>query len=318
LNNIPLFVLENKKNKLFLQAKIIINMNYLSNLQVANYHKNGFLIVESFLSEDEILSLCQNATEIIERFNLSEVKIFTTDNQTQILDNYFLESAAKVSCFFEENAFNQQGLLEVSKQLAINKIGHAMHDLEPDCEKIAYSQKLLEVMHDIGVNQPLMVQSQYIFKQPKIGAKVNPHTDSTFIYSKPLTCVAAWIAMEDATVENGCLCVIPESHKIYPLQQQYIKNATGTGTEFIDTSNPRVEWDLDLLEPVEVKKGDLVLLHGEVVHASYANTSERSRHAFVLHLVDATAEWSEKNWLQRPKNMPFRKMNQIVKEITSK
>lgn len=287
-------------------------MSYLSNKQITNYHKNGFLVVENFLSDNEISILSQNATEIIKNFDLSEVKIFTTDDQTNVLDKYFLDSASKVSCFFEEHAFDKKGDLQVAKHLAINKIGHAMHDLEPDCEQVAYTQKMLDVMNDIGLSKPLMVQSQYIFKQPKIGAKVNPHTDSTFIYSEPLTCVAAWIAMEDATVENGCLCVIPASHKNYPLQQQYIKNETATGTEFIDTPHDRTEWDLDLLEPVEVKKGDLVLLHGEVVHASYANTSERSRHAFVLHLVDASATWSEKNWLQRPDNMPFRDMKQVL------
>lgn len=287
-------------------------MSHLSAAQIKSYHKNGFLVVTDFLSKDEISTLSQNAADIIEKFDLSEVKIFTTDDQTNVLDKYFLDSASKISCFFEEHAFDKKGDLQVEKHLAINKIGHAMHDLEPDCERVAYTQKMLDVMQDIGLSQPLMVQSQYIFKQPKIGAKVNPHTDSTFIYSEPLTCVAAWIAMEDATIENGCLCVIPESHNTYPLQQQYIKNATATGTEFVDTPHHRMAWDLDLLEPVEVKKGDLVLLHGEVVHASYANTSERSRHAFVLHLVDASAAWSAKNWLQRPDHMPFRDMKQVV------
>ena len=122
--------------------------------------------------------------------------------------------------------------------------------------------------------------------------------------------------MEDATVENGCLCIIPQSHKTYPLQEQYIRNEKGTGTQFIETSATRMDWDLSALEPVEVKKGSLVLLHGEVVHASYANTSNRSRHAFVLHLIDQKAKWSEKNWLQRPIDMPFRDLEEVVKHLS--
>jgi phytanoyl-CoA hydroxylase len=217
-----------------------------------------------------------------------------------------------VLVFFEENAFDKEGKLKTDKALAINKIGHAMHDLDKDCESVAYSQKLLTVMNAIGLNDPLIVQSQYIFKQPKIGAKVNPHTDSTFIYTEPLTCTAAWIAMEDATTENGCLCVIPRSHNDYPLQQQYVKNEEGSGTYFIDTANARVEWDLSLLEPVEVKKGDLIIMHGSLVHASYANTSPKSRHAFVLHLTDKSAKWSEHNWLQRKADFPFRGLREVV------
>jgi len=286
-------------------------MSYLSKEQIENYHKSGYLVIENYATNDEINHLSNNAKKIIEEFDMEEVKVFTTDNQTDILDRYFLESAIKSSCFFEENAFNDNGNLSVDKMLAINKIGHAMHDLDPECGRIAYKKKLYDIMVSIGLSYPTIVQSQYIFKQPKIGAKVNPHTDSTFIYTEPLSCVAAWLAMEDATIQNGCLCVIPGSHT-YPLQERFIKNNKGTETHFIDTSQKRINWDLDKLQPVPVKKGSLVLLHGEIVHASYANVSSKSRHAFVLHLVDKLAIWPADNWLQRPDDFPFRDMREIV------
>lgn len=287
-------------------------MSYLSKEQIENYNKSGYLIIENYATNDEINHLSNNAKKIIDKFDMEEVKIFTTDNQTDILDRYFLESASKSSCFFEENAFDDNGNLSVDKMLAINKIGHAMHDLDPECGRIAYKKELYDIMVSIGFTDPKIVQSQYIFKQPKIGAKVNPHTDSTFIYTEPLSCVAAWLAMEDATIENGCLCVIPGSHKSYPLQERFIKNYEGTKTHFIDTAEKRITWKLDNLKPVPVKKGSLVLLHGEIVHASYANVSNKSRHAFVLHLVDKLASWPADNWLQRPDDFPFRDMREIV------
>ena len=86
------------------------------------------------------------------------------------------------------------GNLSVDKMLAINKIGHAMHDLDPECGRIAYKKVLYDIMISIGLKNPTIVQSQYIFKQPKIGAKVNPHTDSTFIYTEPLSCVAGMVS----------------------------------------------------------------------------------------------------------------------------
>ena len=290
-------------------------MSYLSKEQIENYNKSGYLIIENYATNDEINHLSNNAKKIIDKFDMEEVKVFTTDNQTDILDRYFLESASKSSCFFEENAFDDNGNLSVDKMLAINKIGHAMHDLDPECGRIAYKKELYDIMVSIGFTDPKIVQSQYIFKQPKIGAKVNPHTDSTFIYTEPLSCVAAWLAMEDATIENGCLCVIPGSHRSYPLQERFIKNHEGTQTHFIDTAEKRITWNLDNLKPVPVKKGSLVLLHGEIVHASYANVSSKSRHAFVLHLVDKLASWPADNWLQRPDDFPFRDMREIVETL---
>lgn len=129
-----------------------------------------------------------------------------------------------------------------------------MHDLYPECQEVAYKKELFEIMTAIGLDRPTIVQSQYIFKQPKIGAKVNPHTDSTFIYTEPLSCVAAWLAMEDANIENGCLCVIPGSHRKYPLQERFISTEDGKATRFVPTDSERVDWDLDGLEPVPVKR----------------------------------------------------------------
>jgi phytanoyl-CoA hydroxylase len=49
----------------------------------------------------------------------------------------------------------------------------------------------------------------YIFKQPFIGGEIDCHQDSTFLYTDPLSCIGFWFALEDATVDNGCLYAIP-------------------------------------------------------------------------------------------------------------
>lgn len=74
----------------------------------------------------------------------------------------------------------------------------------------------------------------------------------------------------------------------------------GTRFEVLDDS----PWPGDLLTPLEVNAGTLVLLHGLLPHMSYANRSPKSRHAYAVHIVDGAAEYPAGNWLQR--EMPAR------------
>jgi len=289
-------------------------MPYLTPAQIEFFQINGYLTIPDFVDAEAVEAMKAGASAILDALTLEDLKVFTTEDQSNILDHYFLESADKVRCFFEEEAFDEKGVLKTEKHLAINKIGHALHDRIPVFEQYSYRADFLALAQDLGLRQPQIVQSQYIFKQAKIGAKVNPHTDSTFIYTTPYSCLGAWVALEPAKVDNGCLSFIPGSHQKYPLQEQYIRNAQGTGTEFIATEAERVEWPVEELIPVEVAAGTLGLLSGEVVHASAANRSERSRQSYILHLVDGDCEWSAQNWLQRPASDPFRDMKMVVSQ----
>ena len=65
-------------------------------------------------------------------------------------------------------------------------------------------------------------------------------------------------------------------------------------------------WETSKLVPLEAKTGTMVVLHGLLPHMSYANRSSRTRHAYTLHLIDKTENYSELNWLQRPPEMSLR------------
>ena len=134
--------------------------------------------------------------------------------------------------------------------------------------------------------------------------------DSTFIYTDPPSCLGFWIALEDATLENGCLMAIPGSQQSDLGSLRFVRNAQGTETFFVGEPGPA--GDLDQMVPLEVESGSLIILHGALIHMSTPNCSSHSRHAYVLHLVDAQAHWSTDNWLQRPDNIPFRRLNQYI------
>ena len=116
---------------------------------------------------------------------------------------YFLDSASNVSFFFEEGAFDDDGNLQRQKEVSINKIGHALHDLDPAFRKFSRSDKMKALLDSLGYREPTPVQSMYIFKQPKIGGEVVPHQDSTFLYTDPPSVIGIWLALEDATLTNG-------------------------------------------------------------------------------------------------------------------
>jgi phytanoyl-CoA hydroxylase len=81
----------------------------------------------------------------------------------------------------QEKAFDAAGALRQPKRLSINKIGHALHDLDPAFSSYSRSPKMAAALRALGLRRPAPVQSMYIFKQPRIGGEVVPHQDSTFL-----------------------------------------------------------------------------------------------------------------------------------------
>lgn len=274
----------------------------LTEEQLDRFQEDGFLVVEGFASPEEVAQLKRRGEELVEAWNPSNVSVFSTRNQESKTDRYFLDSASNVSFFFEEKAFDKDGQLAVPKQHAVNKIGHAMHDLDPVFRRWSRSPKMAALMQSLGFLRPLPVQSMFIFKQPFVGGEVVPHQDSSFLATSPLSCVGTWLALEDATRDNGCLWALPGSHH-KGVHRRFLRAADGSVS--FDGESPSFE-DSQFV-PVEVKAGSLVLLHGANVHRSGENTSPQSRHAYALHVVEGAPDhaWQSENWLQRREGMPF-------------
>jgi len=275
-----------------------------SELNLSSYKDNGYLVLEGFADADECDRLRARAEQLVQEFDPAEVvSIFSTHEQSRLTDEYFLTSGDKIRFFFEENAFNADGTLRYEKEKSINKIGHALHDLDPLFNRFSRSKSVRELASAIGLENPLLVQSMYIFKQPNIGGEVTCHQDSTFLYTEPIDIAGLWFALEDATVENGCLWAIPGGHR-HGLKSRWVRSDGGKMKFETYNAEP---WPEDQLVPLEVSKGSLILLHGLLPHKSFENRSSRSRHAYTLHLIGADAKYPADNWLQR--SLPFRGFN---------
>src|SRR4030095_14460882 len=182
----------------------------LTRQQIEQYFNDGYLTLEGFVAESDCDQLRKRAEEMVSDFDAAGlVSIFSTHEQSRVADEYFLKSGDKIRFFFEENAFNPDGTLKQDKECSINKIGHALHDLDPVFDRFSRKRKIQQLAGDIGLKQPLLLQSMYIFKQPHIGGEVTCHQDSTFLFTNPIDIAGLWFALEDATSENGCLWAIP-------------------------------------------------------------------------------------------------------------
>ena len=278
-------------------------MTAMTPTQLDQYNRDGFLVLEDFVAAEACDALRARAEQLVREFDPAGiVSIFSTREQTRTSDDYFLESGDKIRFFFEENAFNPDGTLKQSKERSINKIGHALHDLDPAFDSFSRTPQLAQLIADLGLTSPLLLQSMYIFKQPRIGGEVTCHQDATFLYTEPLRMVGLWFALEDATVENGCLWAIPGGHRL-GLKSRFLRaNAGGTCFDVLDDT----PWPDDNLQPLEVKKGTLIVLNALLPHLSRENRSAKSRHAYTLHVVDASARYPKENWLQRAAEMPAR------------
>lgn len=272
----------------------------LSEDQKRSYRDNGYLVLPGFSSADAIQQIRQRAQTIVAQFDAERHRtIFTTDKQLDHVDRYFLESADGVSCFFEEGAFAQDGQLCVDKALSINKIGHALHRRDAVFEAFSCDRSIVDVARDLGLSDPQIWQSMYIFKQPGIGGAVNWHQDATFFYTEPITVTTFWFALEEATVDNGCLYVQPGGHR-GPLRERF-RLVDGKVSLDQEDATPWPTPEQSVALPVEA--GTLVCFHGKLPHFSEANRSADSRHAYTLHLTCGSSRYSPRNWIQSKKDV---------------
>ena len=271
--------------------------------QLQAWAVDGYLVLPAFKSPRELASAVGQAHALVEAFDPSQgASRFSTRDRGLLADAALIASADQVHCFFEEEALDGAGQLVVPKSQAINKIGHALHDRDPVFDAFSHGPALAALASDLGLSQPQVWQSQIIFKQPRIGGEVGWHQDASFFVTDPTTVTTFWFALEDATLDNGCLWVEPGGHH-GALRERYVCEEGRLRMDKLAAPPwPGLQDALALPVPA----GTLVVFHGLLPHCSAANRSATSRLAYTLHVTDASAAYSRLNWLQRGPALPVR------------
>ncbi|CAD7941309.1 unnamed protein product [Amoebophrya sp. A120] len=223
----------------------------------ARFDHFGFLHLEHFASEPECEGMKTRMRELVEAWDPLESETFRTDakqESAQGSSDYFLDSSNRTHFFTEVGARSEDTKeLLVPRQEALNKVGHGIHVSDEVFRSYCLSDKMVELVKSLGWKNPEVPQSMYIFKQPRIGGEVTSHQDSTFLHTTPRqTCLGLWLALEPATLFNGCLWVRPFSHW-EGLRRRFVRNekhfaATSSAEKqqhpqmIFEDETPREEW----------------------------------------------------------------------------
>jgi len=260
------------------------------------FQEDGFAVLPGAIDEATLKGLRSAIDRHVAAHDpAADQAVFRTDDRDAGREEVFFASARSVQGFLEAEAVDDAGAVHAPRDRCLNKIGHALHDLDPTFEALARSAAVQAGFAVAGLERPRLVQSMVIFKPPGIGGEVRWHQDASYLLTEPQRVVGLWIALEDADRDNGCLWMAPGAHRS-PLRERYeVDWRTRTGTLRDVDSAP---WPAEAI-PIEVRAGSMVVFHDHMPHRSEANRSARSRVAVTLHAHAAGARWVPENWLQR-------------------
>lgn len=241
------------------------------------YKDYGYLIATDLLSPEEIDELKQETARIFrgQRGTLEGlVKVDDDEPDTEVLKKY----------------------------VAI----HFPHKISPVIRRYLSHPKVVDVLTNVVSPNVKCMQSMLFVKAPGKAGQAW-HQDEYFIPTRDRSLVGAWVAIDDATVDNGCLWIIPGSH-----QPGFIRpRVANHSDEYADVDTIDVsEFDSSAMVPVEVKSGSVVFFNGYVLHSSQRNkTPDRFRTALVNHYMSAE---SMLPWDQDGKLPPTEDLRDII------
>lgn len=158
---------------------------------------------------------------------------------------------------------------------------HFPHKISPLMREVGAHPDVVKVLVDaIGPNVKMMQSMLFIKAEGKPGQAW--HQDEAHIPTRDRSLTAAWLALDDATIDNGCLWVLPGSHRagiLYPVRDQ-------DDPRFDCTKEAHGFHDEDAV-PVEVPAGTAVIFNGYLLHRSLENRSNGLRRALVNHYMSA-------------------------------
>ncbi len=206
-------------------------------------------------------------------------QMFSTDEVARLTDHYM---AMRASGTYPGD-FAGVNIHDADPLKRFPRLIH-MHRFDETSREWLLDSRIGDALTTLLGREPFAVQTMLYFKPA--GARGQAlHQDNFYLRVSPGTCMAAWLALDRCDEENGCMRVVPGSHKL-PL---LCTTTADTTQSFTDVTVPVPE-DMEA-RPVPMEAGDVLFFNGSVIHGSYPNTSaHRFRRSLIGHYVAGEAQ----------------------------
>jgi len=228
-------------------------LSLLSDIEREQFHVDGYCIVHGLFSENEL----QEIEDFFEEFKHIGEKVFDGGDA------------------YEEVDFTKRQL-------------RAMHPHRYSSKALGWmiQPAVAHVLQDLLGKAPLAAQTMYYFKPPGAAGQ-QMHQDNFYLIAQPATCIAAWTPIDSADTDNGCLWVVPGSHRMDIIcPDGGDDHVAEYGRRHIGKF-PRGQKPI----PVPVPRGATMFFGGNLIHGSGPNRAkDRCRRTFIGHYIDEASE----------------------------
>lgn len=261
----------------------------LSEAERAELDERGYIVRVAALSGTECDEICARVSTTI------AMLCHTAESNPAAFDQDFRSSGDRTAVFWEKSAPDPASVAPADRERCVVRLGHGLHVDDDVFRRAAAHPAIVGALASVIPAPICIVDSVIFYKQPFVGSELSPHQDASYLRTEPETLYAGWIALDDADDSNGCLRVVPGSHRA-ALHERPAVSSSGR----VDRPPPLDPELASASRPLEVARGSVVIYHGRLYHGSGANRSPRPRRAFVAHYASARSEWLSSNLFARP------------------
>ena len=227
--------------------------------QIGQFEKDGYLVVEDVLSSAQTETLRKRTTEIGQKKVPFPEELIEYEPGAEG-DERDLEHVRKINCG-----------AGVDSVLG----AHSKHGA------------ILQIIESL-VGPDIKLFGDQFFIKPPGGIEKTYHQDSPYFKIEPMALVTAWTALDEVTLENGCLYVIPGSHLGGPLDH----SETWMVGDRQDKRIPDSALDRSRERPITMKAGDCSFHHSLILHRSGPNDTPHFRRGYATHYMSARSRWT--------------------------
>jgi phytanoyl-CoA hydroxylase len=228
--------------------------------QVAQFEAKGYLSLPELLTRDEIDELRRRTADIAE---------------------------GRSTSFPSEHIEYEPGKKGICELSAVRKLNFCA-SADAVFRRFSGHPKILDVIQPILGPDIKLFDSQ-VFMKPPGGVEKPYHQDSPYFSIEPMALVTCWIALDDVTQENGCLWVIPGSHRLGPLPH----SESWVVGDREDMQVPESAIDVSKEVSITIPAGGCSLHHSLILHRSLPNHTPNSRRGLAYHYMTAQSHWTD-------------------------